>query len=203
MASSSNLARIAGVAILLLGALPVAEAMTEFSAEVDCFNQQGDPVMKGEIYVSDDVIREEVGGDSPVSIRITDLFRGVSYLLDTVRHEYQERQEVFTVPRNPSQFCAEMALMECGYQEREQVNGVETEHWRAELGFGSLTIGVDGWYDPKIQYPLRIQWGGGRQLKLSKVKVGRIPSALLSIPFDYQRVDSIEGSVAEYFSDWP
>ncbi|HIJ23877.1 MAG TPA: hypothetical protein HPP65_02840 [Gammaproteobacteria bacterium] len=184
--------------------LPVAVALTEFSAEVQYYNQQQKQLtIHGSLYVSDDVIREEFNRDGKVEVKITDLFRGTTSMLDLERKEYQRVAEVFTIPRNPAQFCAEMALLECGFKGYEEIEGVKTERWGADLGFGSLSVDVVAWYDPSIQYPLRIKLGNGNVLQLSRVEKRRIPSSLLSVPFGFNEVDQLKHPQGDYFSVWP
>ena len=77
--------------------MPVAVALTEFSAEVQYYNQQQKQLtIHGSLYVSDDVIREEFNRDGKVEVKITDLFRGTTSMLDLERKEYQRVADVQT-----------------------------------------------------------------------------------------------------------
>ena len=116
--------------------------------------------------------------------------------------EEYHQQGALPVPRNPAEFCTEMALLLCGFQGDEELMGKRTERWGAEFGFGELSIGVVAWYDPDIQYPIRIKLND-RVQQLSNVHKGRLSSALFSIPFSYRMVEQADDSKASGFPEWP
>jgi len=178
-----------------------AAALTEFSADIRYLNDAV-PTAEGRLYVSDHTIREERQNDKRREVRITDLYQGVLYVLDPQRGEYHQ-QQAYPVPRNPQAFCAEMMLAECGFQATEAQMGRQTERWAAELGFGELSFGVVAWYDPEIQYPVRIKLNSGIVQELSNIEQGRLSSALFSIPFHYRQVEAGSMSQSGDFPQWP
>ncbi|MBT4329886.1 MAG: hypothetical protein HOD58_08165 [Gammaproteobacteria bacterium] len=181
-------------------------ALTEFSADVTYLDAAQNHQRYGRLYVSDDAIREERYHEvdqKAYEVKIIDLFRGVTLRADLQRGEYQQLNEVVTMPRNPAQFCAEAPLLSCGFQQRERLQQRVVERWAAELGFSSLSIEITAWYDPEIQYPVRLQMSDGETLQLSNVEVGRLPSATFSLPFDLRRVAKLEGIAVDNFSLWP
>ncbi len=182
----------------------MAEALTEFSADLTYLDSHNRAIHTGRLFVSNDAVREERRGQdgSEAEIRITDLFRGVMYVLNPERGEYYQ-QEATPIPRDPASFCAEMALLLCGFQSEEELMGKWTERWGAEFGLGELSIGVVAWYDPEIQYPLRIELNRDSSMQLSNVETGRLSSSLFSIPFRYRRVEPSEMVQAGDFPEWP
>ncbi len=178
-----------------------AQALTEFSADLAYFDSDSQVVVTGRIYVTDDAIREERHKGEQREVRIVDLFRGITTVIDPVAGEYSQ-QEAFAIPRNPSLFCDEMQLFSCGYQFDEAVGGTVASRWGADFGIGEFSIGVTAWYDPDLQYPIRIEVDGGGIRQLSQVEVGRLPSSLFTIPFDVKRVDHVEGVRIEHLMGW-
>ncbi len=190
--------------LLPIALLPaVAVALTEFSADLTYYDQRQQAVVTGRLYVSDTAIREERQRGGRAEVRITDLFRGTTSVLDPQLGEFQQRDEVVAVPRNPLQFCAEAPLLVCEFQQQESVDGRNTERWSADLGFAGFNIRVTAWYDPQIQYPVRLLLESGGSLQLSNIESGRQPSALFSLPFGSRRVPAVEGVRIEHFAVWP
>ncbi|MBC8519330.1 MAG: hypothetical protein H8D24_02850 [Gammaproteobacteria bacterium] len=176
--------------------------MTEFSADVTYFDDHKLLQSSGRIFVANDSIREERKSSDSEVIRITDMFRGIAYVLEPGSKEYYQ-QEALAVPRDPARFCAEMMLLECGYRGEKEIDGRVTEHWSAELGFGDLSIGVSAWYDPTIQYPVRIELNDGAALQLSNIQIARPPSSLFSIPYNYRMVEQTDSDQSAGFPEWP
>ena len=106
------------------------------------------------------------------------------------------------MPRNPVRFCAEVPLLACGFQGNERIDGVETQRWGAEFGLGELGMSAVAWYDPQLQYPVRVELQGSGVRQLSNIEVERVPSALFSIPFNVRRVERVKGVEIDYFSEW-
>ena len=192
------------MALLLSLLIPSqAIALTEFSANIHYYDQQQQAVASGRLYVTDDAIREERQRGSAEEVRITDLFRGTTTVLNPQSGEFELLEEVVAVPRNPHRFCSEAPLLVCQFQQQDWVDGRETERWTADLGFAGLNITVTAWYDPQIQYPVRLQLDNGGYLQLSNIEPGRQPSRLFSLPFGSKRVSTVEGVKLEQFSVWP
>lgn len=188
--------------IAISGMVTAAEALTEFSADVTYFDDHKSLHSSGRLFVSNDSIREERKSSDAEVIRITDMFRGVTYVLEPGSEEYYQ-QDAMAVPRDPARFCAEMMLLDCGYRGEKKIDGRLTEHWGAELGFGDLSIGVSAWYDPTIQYPVRIELNDGASLQLSNIHIARPPSSLFSIPYNYRMVERVDGEQSAGFPEWP
>lgn len=187
---------------MLCGIVSAAEALTEFSADVTYFDNHNTPLFTGRLFVGNDAVREERSSSDEKEVRITDLFRGVTYVLNPQAEEYHQ-EEALPVPRNPARFCAEMMLLDCGLKSREEIGGRGTERWEAELGFGELSLGVIAWYDQNIQYPVRIELKDGASQQLSNIQIIRPSSALFSIPFNYRRVEQVDMVQSVGFPEWP
>ncbi len=181
----------------------MVSALTEFSADLTYYDRENRAVASGRLYVSNDAIREERQRGEAREIRITDLFRSTTTVIDPLRSEFELRNEVLVLPRNPVQFCAEAPLLVCQFQQQEWVEGRQTERWAADLGFTGFNITVTAWYDPQIQYPVRVQLDSGGYMQLTAIEPGRQPSALFSLPFGSNRVARVEGIEIENFSVWP
>lgn len=191
-------------ALLLSLLIPsVAAALTEFSADLTYYDRENRAVVSGRLYVTDDAIREERQRGGAEEVRIIDLFRGTTTVVDPQRSEFELRNEVLVLPRNPVQFCSEAPLLVCQFQQQEWIDGRSTERWAADLGFTGFNITVTAWYDPQIQYPVRVQLDSGGYLQLSGIESERQPSALFSLPFGSSRVPKVEGVEIENFSVWP
>ena len=204
MVSSSNLSRcLQGGILLSLLYASVATALTEFSADLNYYDRNDSVVATGRLYVTDDLSREERSQGERQEVRITNLFRGVTTLYDPATGEYQLTGEMEVVPRNPVRFCAETPLLACGYQQHEQIAGRSVERWGAELGFMGVNLKVIAWYDPELHYPLRVALESGGYQELSNVEVGRLPSALFTLPFGAVEVDRVVGVEIDYFSISP
>ncbi len=201
MVSSRASSTGATLLLLLFTAAPVVEALTEFSADISYFDSGKNQISAGQLFVSDRAIREERTTSQGKEIIITDLFYGTTYVLNPETGEYHE-QDALPVPRNPAQFCAEMPLLLCGFQREEELMGIKTERWGADLGFGELTIGVVAWYDPEIQYPIRVEFNEVVQ-QLSNVRKGRVSSTLFSIPIRYRMVERERVEQGAGFPEWP
>lgn len=182
--------------------MPV-QALTEFSADITYQRAEQREPLHGRLYVTDDVIREERYQGQQQEIRIIDLFRGVTLRIDPHREEYQQQDEVLSLPRNPALFCAEMPLLACGFERVERIAERETERWSAEMGISGLSIEITAWYDPQIQYPLRLRLGNGDTLQLSNIEIGRLPSSLFTLPFHLRRVAELEQPQTGGFSIFP
>ena len=189
------------LSLLTLGWGASATALTEFSADIRYLNDAV-PTVEGRLYVTDHAIREERKSEKGREIRITDLYRGVMYVLDPQQSEYHQ-QQAYPIPRNPQAFCAEMLLAECGFRATEGQMGRKTERWAAELGFGALNFGVVAWYDPEIQYPVRIELDSGIVQELGNIERDRLSSALFSIPFHYRQIEASSADPNGNFPHWP
>ncbi len=180
-----------------------AAALTEFSADITYYDREMATLATGRIYVSDLAIREERQKGARREVRITDLFQGTTTILDPQRGEYQVLQELLVLPRNPLRFCADSPLLICEFERREQVDGRQTERWRAGFGVAGFDITITAWYDPLIQYPTRLQLERGEWMQLSNIEIGRLPSKWFSLPFDSSQVERVEGVGAGPFSVLP
>lgn len=157
----------------------------------------------GRLYVTDDLIREDRQAEGREEIRITDLFRGTTTIFDPQLRQFQLQRETISLPRNPLQFCTETPLIYCSFEQQEVMLGRETERWGAEVGLGEWGLRLTAWYDPQIQYPLRLQLAESGSLELKNIQVARLPSSLFTLPFDAERVEKVQGVALAPFALWP
>lgn len=185
-------------ATLLLGAIAIAQAPAQFSADMTFHTMRGED-MKGKLFFGGKKMRTDMDMRGRSVSNITDLEAKKAYTLMHEQKMYMEHDlnrpmgPMGRGPRMPeikqydaSNPCANQEGVTCKKTGTETVNGRTCDVWEFHKdGAKEQTT----WIDRKLHIPVKTLHADGTSFELTNIKEGTQPASEFEIPEGYQKMD--------------
>lgn len=184
------------VSFLLFATSGIAQAPSQFSADMIMHSQRGD--MNGKMFYAGKKIRMDMQSPGGSVSNITDITAKKNYMLMHdgrmyMEHDLDQPYPIGRGPRtpvvrefDPANPCANRSDMTCKKVGSETVNGRDCDKWEFSKG-GKLE--ETNWIDKKLHVPVKSLHSDGTSWGLQNIKEGVQPAALFEIPAGYQKFD--------------
>lgn len=173
--------------VMLLGC---ACAAADFSADM-VMGGGGTPV-KGKIYVSSKMFRQDMSAANYKQITILRSDKRVAYIIYPTRKEYSEIRDSRIAGQNPR---SDAFLTRMGVKKvlgKEKVNGFTCE--KAVYTFKNRPGDkITRWFSKDLDWVMKTEMKMGaaspRSEEIKNVKIGKQPASLFEVPKGYKKVD--------------
>lgn len=166
----------------------------EFSA--DMIHKAGEQTIKGEVYVKENKIRQEMVKEGEKGVIIIRMDKGVMWNLMPEDKIYMEMPSVGDVANDPEYEKKLEEMAEKKYLGKEKVSGYVCKKYKYiyhDKSVGTLTQ----WFSEKLNYPIKTEMRGQQGgmdmlIEYKNIREQKLPDSLFEIPSGYTKI-SIPG----------